>query len=330
MYTADFDYDLPPELIAQEPAAQRDESRLMVLDRNTQKIEHRTFKEIVDYLKPDDLLVLNNTRVIPARLIGKKETGGRVKVLLLNKTKEDLWEVLVDVGRGLKSGKRLTFGEDLKAEVVDEPKEGGVTTVKFKYAGDFEEILERLGEIPLPPYIKTGDRRPETRDRYQTVYAKVPGATAAPTAGLHFTEELLKKIKNKVFITLHTGYSTFKPVTAQVVEDYKMSKEYFEISEDAAKAINSASGRIITVGTTTVRALETTVKAGKGSTDLFIYPGYRFKIVDAMVTNFHLPKSTLLMLVSAFAGLDFIKKAYEEAIRKRYRFYSFGDAMLIL
>ncbi len=365
--TSDFDYYLPEELIAQVPSSKRDESRLLVLNRTRQTIEHRHFRNITDYLTPQDLLVLNNTKVIPARLIGRKETGGRVKVMLLNEEGNDRWKVLVDVGRGLACGKVLTFGKGLTAKVVEPPKEGGITILKFSYKGNFGRLLEKLGEIPLPPYIKKaepetkclGSLNPEKREpvslpsevwetkeglfsgsrlqeRYQTVYAKITGATAAPTAGLHFTKELLKKIKNKVFITLHTGYGTFKPVSVKNIEDHHIDKEYFEITPAAARKINSATGKIVAVGTTSVRALETMasssgkIKSGKGSTDLFIYPGYKFKIVEAMITNFHLPRSTLLMLVSAFAGKDFIMRAYQEAIAKKYRFYSFGDAMLIL
>ncbi len=347
MRTEDFDYTLPPELIAQTPIERRDLSGLLVLHRKDGKIEHRFFKDIIDYLNPGDLLVLNNTKVIKARLVGYKETGGKVKVLLLKAVDNKVWEVLVDVGRGLKSGRILIFGDELKAEVIEEPKEGGVATLKFFCKGNFEKILEKLGEIPLPPYIKNSKSQipnskqilnpksqiPNLKQRYQTVYAKVPGATAAPTAGLHFTKELLNKIKAKginiAYITLHTGYATFKPVVTENIEDHKMYKEYFEIGKETVKALGKAK-RIIAVGTTTVRALETAIKAGKGETDLFIYPGYQFKIVDAMVTNFHLPRSTLLMLTSAFASHNLIMKAYKEAIKEGYRFYSFGDAMLIL
>ncbi len=337
--TSDFDYNLREELIAQNPVAGRDCSRLLVLHRKNAKIEHRIFKNVDEYLGPDDLLVLNNTKVIPARLIGYKETGGKIKVLLLSKIKDDIWEVLVDRGHGIKVGKTLEFGKELKAQIIEEPKEGGIAKLRFYYNGEFFKVLESLGEIPLPPYIKNFKFQiPNLKQRYQTVYAKVEGATAAPTAGFHFTKSLLNKMKTKginiAYITLHTGYATFKPVTAEYVQNHKMYKEYYIIPNETVAAIKSAK-RVIAVGTTTVRALETMalrgeIKSQNGETDLFIYPPYKFKIVDALITNFHFPRSTLLMLVSAFGGHQFVMKAYQEAIKEKYRFYSFGDAMLIL
>jgi len=337
--TSDFDYILPLEFIAQRPSPVRDESRLMVLDRRTGDIKHRTFRDLTDFLTSKDILVLNDTWVIPARLYGKKITGGKVEILLLRRILDDAWEALVNPSKRVGIGTKLLFGGGrLQGEVI-ERTEAGSKVINFKYKGDFWDLLSELGETPLPPYIK---EKIEDVERYQTVYAKKKGASAAPTAGLHFTEKLLSRIKEKgiktTFVTLHTGLATFRPVKTEFIKHHKMHKEYYEVSVDAAQAINKAKkegGRVIAVGTTTVRVLETShhdgkVIEGKGDTELFIYPGYKFKVVDAIITNFHFPKSTLLMLVSAFANRKHIFKAYEEAIHKKYRFYSFGDAMLIL
>lgn len=337
----DFDFDLPEELIAQEPLKVRDMSRLMVLHKDTGLIEHRIFKDIVDYLNPGDCLVLNNTRVIPARLYGFKEgTGGKIEVLLLNRVEKDRWEVLVKPGKKAREGSVIVFGNgELKGRIISHTDEGG-RVIEFIYDGIFEEVLDRLGEMPLPHYIK---KKLDDKEMYQTVYSKVEGSAAAPTAGLHFTKELLNQIENKgvsiAYVTLHVGLGTFRPVKEENIEDHHMHSEYYTIDEKTAETINNArmaGKRIITVGTTSTRTLETAgtdeglVRAQKGWTDIFIYPGYKFKVVDCLITNFHLPKSSLIMLVSALAGRERILDAYHEAVEKRYRFYSFGDAMLII
>lgn len=336
----EFYYYLPQELIAQEPIKDRSLSRLLVLDRNTGHIEHRIFEDILDYLNPGDCLVLNNTRVIPARLIGiRKDTGGKIEFVLLKKAGKNLWEVLVKPGRRARLGSEFVFGDGrLKARVMDITDEGG-RIVEFFYEGIFEQLLDELGQMPLPPYIK---KKLEDRERYQTVYAREPGSAAAPTAGLHFTNELLEKIRQKqintAFITLHVGLGTFRPVKARRIEDHRMHEEYYEVSSEAAEIINKTKengNRIIAVGTTSTRTLETVgdidgrVKPQSGWSGIFIYPGYKFKVIDGLITNFHLPESTLIMLVCAFAGKDKVFKAYEEAVKKRYKFYSFGDAMFI-
>lgn len=337
----EFYYELPSELIAQEPLKERDKSRLLVLKRETGEMEHKIFYEIVDYFEKGDCLVLNNSKVIPARLIGEREdTKGAIEFVLLNRVKENIWEVLVKPGRRAKLGSVFVFGKGLlKAKVLDYTEAGG-RFVEFSYEGIFEEILDKLGEMPIPPYIK---KKLEDKDRYQTVYATCPGSAAAPTAGLHFTNELLEKIRGKgvkiVYITLHVGLGTFRPVKVKEIEKHKMHAEYYEIPEETANIINATKEegkRLFAVGTTTTRTLETVsspegfVTAKKGFTDLFIYPGYKFKTVDALITNFHLPESTLIMLVCAFAGREKVMKAYEEAVKRRYRFFSFGDAMLII
>ena len=341
MKVTDFDYFLPEELIAQEPAESRDSSRLLVLHRDTGKIEHRYFPACMEYFSPGDVLVVNNTRVIPARLIGVKEnTGAQIEVVLLKRTDLHTWEALVRPGKRVRPGTVIVFGDGLlAAEAVDVTEVGG-RVLKFNYEGVFEDILDRLGRMPLPPYIK---KELVDRERYQTVYARNPGSAAAPTAGLHFTPELLETIKGKgifiVEVMLHVGLGTFRPVKSENITEHTMHSEYYEISPAAIEIINNArqkGGRVISVGTTSTRTLETVadssgfVRSGSGWTDIFIYPGYRFKVVDMLVTNFHLPKSTLLMLVSAFAGRDKVLAAYREAIRERYRFFSFGDAMLIV
>jgi len=341
MRLKDFDYYLPEELIAQEPAESRDKSRLLVLHRDTGFIEHRQFPDCMQYFRPGDALVLNSTRVIPARLIGVKEnTGARIEVVLLTRKDLNTWEALVKPGRRVRPGTVISFGQGLlTAEAVDVTEVGG-RLLKFSYNGVFEDILDRLGQMPLPPYIKKELR---DRERYQTVYAKIPGSAAAPTAGLHFTPELLESIRNMgvhiVELALHVGLGTFRPVKVENIAEHKMHSEYYEISPAAADTINrlkKAGGRVIAVGTTTTRTLETVadesgfVKPGNGWTDIFIYPGYTFKVVDLLVTNFHLPKSTLLMLVAAFAGREKILEAYQRAVQYKYRFFSFGDAMLIV
>lgn len=339
MKTAEFDYYLPPELIAQSPVEPRDSSRLMVLHRATGSIEHRIFREIVEYIQPGDILVANQSRVIPARLYGHKiPTGGKIELLLLGRKGEKVWEALVR-GKKVKKGTRLWVGKGDKGieGTVLSITEAGSRIIEFEKA--IEPLIWEIGAIPLPPYIHCPLSDPE---RYQTVFARVEGSVAAPTAGLHFTPELMRRIEDKgakfLFVTLHIGLDTFKPVKEEDVEEHKMHSEYCELDEKVAEEINRArreGRRIIAVGTTSVRVLETAaseegVHPFKGQTDLFIYPGYRFKVVDALITNFHLPRSTLIMLVSAFAGKDFIMRAYQEAVRLRYRFYSFGDAMLIL
>ena len=339
MKVTDFDYELPEELIAQTPIEKRDESRLMVLDRKEQTIEHKHFKDIIDYLEPGDVLVRNNTKVIPARLYGKKETGAKVEFLLLNNMEKDIWECIVRPGNKLHIGAKVIFGDGLlKAEVLD-TMPGGTRKVEFHYEGIFNEILDKIGLMPLPPYIHESLKE---NDRYQTVYAKYDGSAAAPTAGLHFTPELLKEIEEKGIdianVTLHVGIGTFRPVKEDTVEAHQMHSEHFYIKEEDCEKINKAkkSGhRVIAVGTTSCRVLETIaddngyVKPTEGDTQIFIYPGYKFRCLDALITNFHLPQSTLVMLVSALAGKDYIMKAYKEAVEQKYRFFSFGDAMLI-
>nr|MCR4591056.1 tRNA preQ1(34) S-adenosylmethionine ribosyltransferase-isomerase QueA [Lachnospiraceae bacterium] len=327
---------------AQDPLDKRDESRLMVLDRETGLVSHRTFKDVGEYLKPGDCLVLNNTKVIPARLLGVKEdTGAAVEILLLKRRSDDTWETIVRPGKKLRPGARVSFGDGaLKAEITDVLEEGN-RLVRFEYKGIFEEILDSLGEMPLPPYIT---HKLKERDRYNTVYAKHDGSAAAPTAGLHFTGELLDSLKNKgiktAYVTLHVGLGTFRPVKEEKILDHHMHKETYFISKETADIINETKkngGRIVCVGTTSVRTLESAADE-KGvvsaldneETDIFIYPGYKFRVTDCLITNFHLPESTLLMLVSALAGREKVLKAYEEAIRERYRFFSFGDAMIII
>lgn len=340
MKLSEFNYELPKELIAQTPIEKRDESRLMILDREKQTIEDKTFKDIIDYLEPGDCLVRNNTKVIPARLYGiKEETGANVEVLLLNRIEADTWEAMVHPGRRLRPGARISFGDGiLKAEVL-EVMEGGNRKIKFEYQGIFNEILDQIGLMPLPPYIH---ERLKNKDRYQTVYAKYEGSAAAPTAGLHFTEELLQKIKEKGIqianVTLHVGIGTFRPVKEENIEDHDMHSEHYYIKQEDVDKINRAKQngkRIIAVGTTSCRVLESIadknglVKETEGDTNIFIYPGYQFKCLDALITNFHLPESTLIMLVSALAGKEFIMKAYHQAVEEKYRFFSFGDAMFI-
>ncbi len=340
MRTDDFDYELPERLIAQTPLKKRDESRLLVMDKNTGELEHRHFKDIVEYLKKGDVLVINNTKVIPARLHGvKEETDAHIELLMLKDLGEDTWECLAKPAKRVKVGSVISFGEGvLKAECLEE-KEEGIRIVKLHYKGILVEILDILGEMPLPPYIH---EKLEDKDRYQTVYAKESGSAAAPTAGLHFTEELLEKLKEKgvsvVPVTLHVGLGTFRPVKVEDVTSHKMHSEFYEMSEKTAEVLNLAKKegrRIISVGTTSVRTLETiyhlygTFKECSGWTDIFIYPGYEFQAVDALITNFHLPKSTLVMLVSAFSKKEFILNAYKEAVKMEYRFFSFGDAMFI-
>ena len=340
MKVSDFKYELPEELIAQTPTKTRDESRLMILNRKEQTIEHRIFKDIIDYLKPGDVLVRNNTKVIPARLYGKKETGAKVEFLLLNNIEDDIWETIVRPGNKLHVGTEVIFRDGILRAKILEVMPGGTRKVKFQYDGIFNEILDKIGLMPLPPYIH---ERLEQKDRYQTVYAKYQGSAAAPTAGLHFTEELLDKIQEKGIeianVTLHVGIGTFRPVKEDTVEAHKMHSEHFYIKQEDADKINKAKDekrRIIAVGTTSCRVLESIAdeKTGKvkpieGDTQIFIYPGYKFKCIDGLITNFHLPESTLLMLVSALAGRDYIIKAYEEAVKEKYRFFSFGDAMFI-
>ena len=340
MKLSDFDYELPKELIAQTPIEKRDEARLMVLHRSNNTIEHKIFKDILDYLKPGDCLVRNNTKVIPARLYGIKEvTGANVEFLLLNRIEGDTWEVMVRPGKKLMPGARVDFGNGLlKAEIIDK-MEGGNRKVRFEYEGIFNEILDQIGLMPLPPYIK---EKLEKKEMYQTVYAKYEGSAAAPTAGLHFTENLLEQIKAKgveiANVTLHVGIGTFRPVKEENIEDHDMHTEHYYIKEEDAEKINKArenGGRIIAVGTTSCRVLESVsndqgmVKAVEGDTNIYIYPGYKFKCVDGLITNFHLPESTLVMLVSALAGREFILDSYKKAVDEKYRFFSFGDAMFI-
>ena len=340
MKVSDFTFDLPEELIAQDPLEDRSSSRLLTLDKNTGEIGHDIFHNIVNYLKPGDCLVLNNTKVIPARLIGaKEETGGKVEVLLLKRKQDNVWETLVKPGKKARPGARISFGDGkLVGEVIDVVDEGN-RLVKFEYEGIFEEVLDEPGQMPLPPYIT---HQLKDKNRYQTVYAKYDGSAAAPTAGLHFTKELLQQIKdmgvNIAYVTLLVGLGTFRPVKVDDVLDHHMHSEFYRIEEDDAKLINETKkngGRVISVGTTSTRTLESvaeedgTLHAKSGWTDIFIYPGYKFKVIDGLITNFHLPESTLLMLVSALAGREHILNAYNIAVKERYRFFSFGDAMFI-
>ncbi len=338
---SDFYFELPQELIAQDPLEERTSSRLLVLDRRTGAASHHVFREITSYLQPGDCLVLNDTKVIPARLLGEREgTGAHVEVLLLKRQSGDVWETLVKPGKKCRPGTRLSFGDGmLKAEVLETIEEGN-RLIRFEYEGIFEEILDRLGEMPLPPYIT---HKLQDRNRYQTVYAKYEGSAAAPTAGLHFTEELLNQIRAKgvqtACVTLHVGLGTFRPVKEENVLEHHMHSEYYQVSEEAAEIINNTKargGRVVCVGTTSCRTVESAadehgrVRAGNGNTEIFIYPGYEFKVLDLLITNFHLPESTLVMLVSALAGREHVLNAYQEAIRERYRFFSFGDAMLVV
>ena len=340
MKTSDFYYDLPEELIAQKPLDKRDHSRLMVLDKNTGEIDHKHFYDIVDMINEGDTLILNDTRVLPARLYGVKEdTGGAIEFLLLNKHSMDTWEVILKPGRRAKPGARFVFGDGkLKAEILDIINDGN-RLVRFEYEGLFENILDELGEMPLPPYIT---EKLEEKDRYQTVFARHNGSAAAPTAGLHFTEELLDKLLAKGvnigYITLHVGLGTFRPVKADEITDHKMHSEFYVLTQEAADLINETKAkgkRVISVGTTATRTLETAglggmpIKAQTGWTDIFIYPGKKFNVIDALITNFHLPESTLIMLVSALAGRENVLNAYKEAVENKYRFFSFGDAMFI-
>lgn len=339
--TKDFDFYLPEELIAQDPLEDRSSSRLLVLKKETGKREHRVFKDIIEYLREGDCLVINNTKVIPARLIGEREgTGANIELLLLKRKENDIWETLVKPGKKAKIGTKILFGNGiLTAEVIDIVEEGN-RLVKFYYKGIFEEILDQLGQMPLPPYIT---HQLKDKNRYQTVYAKYEGSAAAPTAGLHFTKELLQQIENMgvtiANVTLHVGLGTFRPVKVENVLEHHMHSEYYQIEESEAKKINDAKkngNRIICVGTTSCRTIESAadeqglVKAGHAQTEIFIYPGYQFKVMDCLITNFHLPESTLLMLVSALAGKDAVLEAYKDAVEKQYRFFSFGDAMLIV
>ncbi|GAW99143.1 tRNA preQ1(34) S-adenosylmethionine ribosyltransferase-isomerase QueA [Secundilactobacillus mixtipabuli] len=339
--TEDFDYDLPHELIAQTPIEKRDASRLLVLDHQTGALADKHFYDILDYLNPGDAVVMNNSRVMPARIYGiKPETGGHVETLLLHNTKGDEWETLMKPAKKMKVGSTLSFGDGLLTATVTEELEHGGRMIEFHYDGIFMEILNQLGEMPLPPYIKEKLDDPE---RYQTVYAKTPGSAAAPTAGLHWTKDLLQKVQDKgaklVYLTLHVGLGTFRPVDEKNIEDHKMHSEFYQLSEESAKTLNDVranGGRIIATGTTSIRTLETIgtkfngeIKADSGWTDIFIKPGYQWQVVDAFITNFHLPKSTLVMLVAAFTGRKNILNAYQHAIDERYRFFSFGDAMFI-
>lgn len=339
--TSDFYFDLPEELIAQDPLQVRSASRLLVLDKESGKTSHRGFSDILHYLAPGDCLVLNDTKVIPARLLGSKEdTGGAVEVLLLKRREKDVWECLVKPGKKAKPGTRLKFGDGLLTAEVLETVEEGNRLIRFFYEGIFEEVLDRLGEMPLPPYIT---HKLEDKNRYQTVYAKQEGSAAAPTAGLHFTKELLADIEKKgvelAYVTLHVGLGTFRPVKAEHILEHHMHSEYYQVSKESAEKINHAKRtgrRVICVGTTSCRTVESAaredgiVRPGCGDTEIFIYPGYRFKVLDALITNFHLPESTLIMLVSALAGRENVLHAYEEAVSEKYRFFSFGDAMLVM
>ena len=340
MKTSDFTFNLPKELIAQDPLEDRSSSRLMVLDRKTGRTEHRIFRDIKNYLKPGDCLVINDTRVIPARLIGRREnSGGKAEIFLLKRREKDIWETLVRPGKKLREGSRVVFGNgELTGEILKVLPDGN-RYVRFYYEGIFEEVLDRLGQMPLPPYIT---HKLQDKNRYQTVYARYDGSAAAPTAGLHFTEELLADIEAMgipvVKVTLHVGLGTFRPVKVENVLEHEMHSEWYHVRQEAADTINrikEQGGRIISVGTTSTRTLETVtdekgvVHAGSGDTNIFIYPGYRFKCIDGLITNFHLPESTLLMLVSALAGREHILAAYREAVEQRYRFFSFGDAMFI-
>ena len=341
MLKSDYFFELPGELIAQDPLEERTSSRLLVLDKRTGAVSHHVFRDIGDFLRPGDCLVLNDTRVIPARLLGEREgTGAHVELLLLKRKSGDVWETLARPGKKCRPGTRLTFGDGmLRAEILETVEEGN-RLVRFGYEGIFEEVLDRLGEMPLPPYIT---HRLRDRDRYQTVYARHEGSAAAPTAGLHFTKELLGRLEGKgigiAYVTLHVGLGTFRPVKEENVLEHHMHTEHYQVSREAADTINrtkAQGGRIVCVGTTSCRTLESAagedglVRPCSGDTDIFIYPGYRFRVLDALITNFHLPESTLIMLVSALAGREHVLAAYEEAVRERYRFFSFGDAMLIV
>ena len=341
MQVSDFYYDLPEELIAQEPILKRDESRLLVLSKKNGQTEDKTFKDIIDYFEPGDCLVLNDTKVIPARLIGEKEiTGGKIEFVLLKDLGDDKWETLVKPGRRAIPGARFSFGEGkLKAEVL-EVVEGGNRIVKFEYKGIFNEILDEVGAMPLPPYIH---KQLEDKDRYQTVYSNEKGSAAAPTAGLHFTKELLAELEKKgvdiAYVTLHVGLGTFRPVKVEKIEDHTMHTEHYKINQETCDKINRAKqkgNKVISVGTTSTRVLESVtdedgiIRPKEGDTSIFIYPGYKFKMIDGLITNFHLPESTLIMLVSAFAGYDNVMAAYKHAVEDKYRFFSFGDAMLII
>ncbi len=340
MKRQDFYYELPEELIAQDPLEDRQSSRLLVLDRESGAVSHHTFREITEYLGPGDCLVINDTKVIPARLIGEKEgTGARIELLLLKRRENNIWETLVKPGKKARPGARISFGGGLLTGEILEIAEEGNRLVRFTYEGIFEEILDQLGQMPLPPYIT---HRLQDKNRYQTVYARHEGSAAAPTAGLHFTKDLLKKVQEKgvniARVTLHVGLGTFRPVKAEEITEHHMHSEFYQIDEEAAQKINRAKKeghRVICVGTTSCRTVESAadengyLKAGSGFTEIFIYPGYRFKVMDSLITNFHLPESTLIMLVSALAGREQVLAAYQEAVRERYRFFSFGDAMYI-
>ena len=340
MKVSDFNYELPLHLIAQHPYDKRDEARLMVLDKTNKTIEHKVFKDVIDYLNPGDCLVINNTKVIPARLYGKKDTGANVEFLLLKKIEGDFWEAMVRPGSKLKAGAKVLFGDGLLKATVLDVLENGNRKVEFEYDGIFNEILDQIGLMPLPPYITEATK--EDNSKYQTVYAKYDGSAAAPTAGLHFTEELLQKIKEKGIevanVTLHVGIGTFRPVKVENVEEHQMHSEHYYIKQEDVDKINNAKkngNRVIACGTTSCRVLESVadengmMKEVEGDTSIFIYPGYKFKCVDSLITNFHLPESTLIMLVSTLAGKDFIMKAYNEAVKEEYKFFSFGDAMII-
>lgn len=341
MKTSDFYYDLPQELIAQDPLEDRSASRLMVLHRRSERLEHRHFTDIVDYLQPGDCLVRNNTKVIPARLFGTREdTGATIELLLLKRRERDIWETLVKPGKKARTGARLQFGDGLLQGEIIEVQEDGNRLIQFRYEGIFEEILDQLGQMPLPPYIT---HKLKDKNRYQTVYARYEGSAAAPTAGLHFTEELFQKLQEKgvlvANVTLHVGLGTFRPVKVEDVAEHHMHSEFYQVEPEEAKKINdarAAGGRIVCVGTTSCRTIESAADEngilypGEGDTEIFIYPGYSFKMMDVLITNFHLPESTLLMLVSALAGKEQVMAAYKEAVKEQYRFFSFGDAMIIL
>lgn len=341
MKTSDFYYDLPKELIAQDPLEDRSASRLLVLHRKSGRVEHRVFTDIVEYLRPGDCLVRNNTRVIPARLFGTREdTGAVIELLLLKRREKDLWETLVKPGKKARTGAKICFGDGVLRGEIEDVLEDGNRLIRFEYEGIFEEILDELGQMPLPPYIT---HKLQDKNRYQTVYARYEGSAAAPTAGLHFTEELFETLQEKGIVvanvTLHVGLGTFRPVKVEDVSEHHMHSEFYHVEPEEAEKINeikTAGGRIVCVGTTSCRTIESAsdemgvLQPGEGDTDIFIYPGYRFKMMDVLLTNFHLPESTLLMLVSALAGKERVMAAYEEAVRERYRFFSFGDAMLIL